>query len=73
VGLFQREDDEVGEHEVEKKIFWVGMDYSNGFQNGGAPARGGYAGGGGVRGTCYNCTVPSLALLLSMDRDANVV
>jgi len=49
------------------------MDYSNGFQNGGAPARGGYAGGGGVRGTCYNCTVPSLALLLSMDRDTNVV
>jgi hypothetical protein len=30
------------------------MEYGNGYQNGGS--RGGY-GGGGVRGTCYNCTV----------------
>jgi hypothetical protein len=30
------------------------MEYGNGYQNG--ASRGGY-GGGGVRGTCYNCTL----------------
>ena len=31
------------------------MEFSNNGYQGGAPARGGFSGGGG-RGTCYNCT-----------------